>query len=727
MSTTVQEATAALERLRIDPKASAVEVLNPLLEQTRKAWLDGSHDAVARIAEVVANAARDESLRLPVGESGILGFFLDSVISADELGEDLKKQSLRLIGNACAECDENKARVVESGKLSRTLIDFLDDDDSLFPFSVSVLFNICVDNEAAQLQVCQACLSRKLVKLISTPRLHRYLPSLNLIIQLFEQLVALDAEPENANLSTPAVLLRVATDKSLELDLEDFTGLCRVALTYLSYEKFQTALVAERTFAVLQNALEESCHRFVHPDVDPDGAEELKRIWHTSMTILADMSSLESFKDNYPIDNPEVQLLVAWLRTSPSYSHLQTAACLCLGNLSRSDASSVALVGQVLGPLLAILSRAVRHDAGDSIPVAERPPPQLLHAVLGFIRNLAIPAVNKPRLSTSLLGTPGDILPQLWTSTTAQPQVQFASVSLARQLLINNPTAARLLCAPLKPTQSQSTYTTRDGPAHSNLHILLDVAQRADAESIKMEAGRAACAIIRHLQSDSDSSSPEEKVLDESWTWSSFSSSSPDTPDTSPATAKATAHFYTAHTAHTDPLAKTLTSLLTQKKFPPLTSEALYVLALLSRSMSMSSTSSSARTIITQVLQSEDVSRTLTSAILGPEREITQDELAKATQATDGEDDEARLLDERLKSIDELGLEPQGGGGGGKQKQTAVPFVQADRVNGLIIVAEVVRRRSEMEELTPVQRRTYEVLLREGSALVAARKELDSE
>jgi len=44
--------------------------------------------------------------------------------------------------------------------------------------------------EKAQLQVCEAGLSKKLADIVSGPRLLRCQPSLGIIIQLFEQLVS---------------------------------------------------------------------------------------------------------------------------------------------------------------------------------------------------------------------------------------------------------------------------------------------------------------------------------------------------------------------------------------------------------------------------------------------------------------------------------------------------------------------------------------------------------
>jgi hypothetical protein len=58
-------------------------------------------------------ASDTASWRLPVGESGLLDFFLSTGVFSVE-GESggevlplkLKKQALRLVGNTCAECGE---------------------------------------------------------------------------------------------------------------------------------------------------------------------------------------------------------------------------------------------------------------------------------------------------------------------------------------------------------------------------------------------------------------------------------------------------------------------------------------------------------------------------------------------------------------------------------------------------------------------------------------------
>lgn len=80
--------------------------------------------------------------RIPFGESGILLFFLD-VVAFDNLRLGLHLHALRLVGNSCADTDENRARVIEANHLISVIRRLRDED--LTPFTIPVLYNILVD------------------------------------------------------------------------------------------------------------------------------------------------------------------------------------------------------------------------------------------------------------------------------------------------------------------------------------------------------------------------------------------------------------------------------------------------------------------------------------------------------------------------------------------------------------------------------------------------------
>lgn len=92
--------------------------------------------------------------RGPIGESGILQFFL-SGLAVDGLRQGLLIHSLRLVGNSCADTDENRERVVTGNHIPAVMRHL--NDHSLIPFTIPVLFNILVDYGTSSLTPRPPC------------------------------------------------------------------------------------------------------------------------------------------------------------------------------------------------------------------------------------------------------------------------------------------------------------------------------------------------------------------------------------------------------------------------------------------------------------------------------------------------------------------------------------------------------------------------------------------
>lgn len=474
--------------------------------------------------------------------------------------------------------------------------------------------------------------------------------------------------------------------------MEDFSGLVAVALAYLTHESFQTYILAG--LPLLLTAFSMSYTHFDPGQAsDPDDAAQLRAIRQSFVPVLADISALPDFIPGSAqggpglLSHPVFQTLQSWLHGPPAHANLQAAACLALGNLARSDAVCVALVrdAQIHTPLANLL---VRCTTGDTPLNA-----QLTHAVLSFLKNLAIPAANKPLLGL-LLET--GALPRLWSTWgDGQPQTQFAAVSLARLLLVGCPPNVRRLCAPLSPDP--------DSPAHdrSNLHILTALFERSDAEPTKMEVARAVATVCRILHSTPVSPVlPEEPLrthhapkrqrhdtstssgADDSNIFvktdilssptsnhaispseslpgapgapihsPSFSLQQSPTSSSSTASATASAHssagstnnnssqhgagpprrarFYAAHD-----LALPLSFLIKQTRFPALRSEAWFVLALMCRSPD-------GATVVQAALQSFEACRALVESVTGRDMADGHDLLLAASSSppADGQED----------------------------------------------------------------------------------------
>lgn len=401
------------------------------------------------------------------------------------------------------------------------------------------------------------------------------------------------------------------------------------------------------------------------------------------MQVLADLSAHPMFAALCPLEGPEVATLRRWIASSSSPSSsssstharqmLGSAACLALGNVARSDAACSWLVetAGIHKPLIAIISSESNTDA------------QLLHAVLGFLKNLGIPTTNKSILGgAGLLDDNGNapILPRLW-QINAQPQVQFAAVSLARLLLVNCTENIRRVCAAATATATRGD----DETATTHLQVLLDLFKETDQEPTKTEAARAVLSVCRALHTDTSSIFP---------------------PDTSTAAAAPNVHlqvgdFYNTH-AH---LSDALLFLGLQKKYPPLRSELWFVLALMARSPAGAK-------VVAALMQHRELLETLSEAVTG--ENILGGQESNVESIADGasvrsEPDTAGIVG----GVAGLGLEPQQ-----VDSKQAASMVKVDRENGLVLINELMGQKSD--DLSPLPLDGLRRILKEGGDLILA-------
>lgn len=549
---------------------------------------------------------------------------------------------------------------------------------------------------------------------------------IGLICKILVLLITQEPEARIGSPATPRVLLGIATDQQHPADVEDFSALTSVALAYLTHETFQASNLA--SVPLLLDAFSMAHTVFDTSDADgPDAAAQLKQVRTAFVPVLADISALPDFITTGQaqlLEHPVLKTLQGWLRGPPENATLQSAACLALGNVARSDATCETLVGgaAIHESLIELLSRCT----GSGTAATTSPPnPQLTHAVVSFLKNLAIPAANKPALGRLL--EPG-LLPKLWSTWgDTQPQSQFAAVSLGRLLLVGCPPNVSRLCTPLDRDPHSSEHTRK-----TNLHVLLGLFDRSDVEPTKTEVARAVANVCRTLHS-----APVESVLAEEWeeappSTSSFAENHDNTTeDPSYPAETRRAHFYAAH----DPsLPTALSLLLTQARFPALRSEAWFVLALTSRRSPSGARVARAalepvgacRALVEAVTGRRDISDgddlLLAASSSGDANDTVEDVLSNSTGGGGGAQqqgqDQVATVGGVSVGLEGLGL---GQGLGDLQPRQVDPAARAgmarvDRENALCLVAELVR--DGAGELDQARRTIYERLLATGGELV---------
>jgi hypothetical protein len=267
-----------------------------------------------------------------------------------------------------------------------------------------------------------------------------------------------------------------------------FTCLVNCLLAYLRNERFQIACIRHRLVEQLLSVLRHS----YATNADQSSSEDVQQLTQLRLKLnqaLSDISALPEFAETYPLDSQLLSTLKAWLAAAED--QLQICACVMLGNLARTDEVCRFMVEclEIHRPLIAIL----KTDARGSV----------LHAALGFLKNLAIAANNRQQLGDA------GIIPavsNLWKFDIV-PQVQFSSVSLTRQVITSSFNNVSRLLSPLS--------SDPDSPAHERtyLSLMLLLFGKTDAAPIKTEIGRSIVSICRTLTSCAREGQVEAKAL----------------------------------------------------------------------------------------------------------------------------------------------------------------------------------------------------------------------
>lgn len=208
---------------------------------------------------------------------------------------------------------------------------------------------------------------------------------------------------------------------------------------------------------------------------DPADEEKLASVRSSLIRALSDVSANPEFGVKYPVDSDLVKSLLLWL--SATRSQFQICSCIMLGNLARSDSVCHSMIHDLrIHETLA----SIVQDSSDI---------QVLHAALGFLRNLALPLQNKALLGQAQII---ETISRFW-SMDFNPQLQYSAVSLIRQLLNSSVVNVQRLLISLSADP--------DSPAHDRtyLSILLSLFEKTDQVPTRVEIARTIAAIWRCL------------------------------------------------------------------------------------------------------------------------------------------------------------------------------------------------------------------------------------
>ncbi|POS83710.1 hypothetical protein EPUL_003679 [Erysiphe pulchra] len=535
-----------------DQKRRSRELTEKLPVLAQLWWLNSKQLDIA--TELLANGSRNSIWRIPLGESGVFDFFL-RIFTRHELRLSLKIHILRLIGNSCADIDGNRARINASSYYISAIIKQLK-YTAMLPYALPVLYNICVDYVPNQILASKSYLTRELIDLVKNPSFDNSLPTFEYVCRILTLLMSQPSEVEFAPDYTVTALFRTAADNKSHVDFDNFISLTNIAICYLQHEKFQKAFVsANGSLDDIITILVDSYARYdTQPAIaENDDIKALTNMRNSLNQVLSDISALSEFAEACPIFSRFSTTLQQWIVAPCAKVQLQVCSCVMLGNLARCDATCIKFVQtlQIHKPLITIVSKELSS--------------QILHASLGFLKNLAIPLENKTSIGEE------KVFPVLSRVLALDniPQVQFSAVSLARQLTIGTFENVYRLLHEKSSKNAETTFS-----------LLCSLFTKTDDEPIKMEIARLTTSICRVLCSQTG-------VCQE-------------------LTESTRAQFFQIY----PDIGIHLRSVVSQSKWPVVRSEGWFVLALISRF------TESAKTII-QLLQNSKFFELLTQIVIG--------------------------------------------------------------------------------------------------------------
>lgn len=489
-------------------------------------------------------------------------------------------------------------------------------NDSLAHLVIPVLYNICVDYgkvtrvvlhctangllEPAQEAVRERFLCLEIIELFardsfdSRPLLGYICPLLNFSIEQCKSkklsvrpiLGLMETLAVDANQS-PDYSIRVLLETALEpeIEVEDLVSLVNAIVIHLKLERFQRILIDENLVKIIlvmmirsfapQTASSNSLSILdLSPLIrEPEEEEQLSSVRSILIRALSDVSAIPEFAIKYPVDSDLVNSLILWL--SASRSQFQICSCIVLGNLARSDIVCHSMVHDLR--VHEILVATVKGSSDI----------QVLHAALGFLRNLALPLRNKFLIGEAQII---EAVSRFW-SMDFNPQLQHSAVSLVRQLLNSSlGNVQRLLT---------SLSSDPDSPAHEKtyLSLLLSLFEKTDQAPTRVEIARAMAAIWRCLNISDPSLQPS--VLNEL--------------------------LHRLFSMHAD-IARPLAMMVTQARWPVVRSEGWFALALMARSHDGSAA-------VNAILQEVEVFGALVETVTGRPMAVGTEEIGSVAQA----------------------------------------------------------------------------------------------
>ncbi|KAF9187730.1 hypothetical protein BGZ51_001115 [Haplosporangium sp. Z 767] len=450
-------------------------------ENSQDSW-----DTVSNTFQCFADAAREEQVRTPIGESALVSL----VVSLETLNKQrlahVDIQAMRALANICVDHEANRKKLLDENAFE-TIAEVL--KNTTHPDGIKTacgaLLNTTMAYEPAQTKVIELDVIEQLLKVLKSENIDDNEITMTIASRVTANLCDHDTGCQSVIKFSGINIIFQLLQKTAQ-NVDDYMDLMDAVTDILravgSKEAAQIAIQQEGYLMPLLDIIEEAGPSD-EGKTEEERKEDDKKFGETKAALVEVAVSVTLPDANMvPIfNNKEIMnRFLTWLGLADR-EDLQTCAALCLGNVARSDQHCVKLVHeyQAVEPLIHVVRRA--NDLKAS------------HGATGVLRNLALAEGNK-----ELMGNAGVIQAcfPLLKKDNALP-LQANIVSTLKRLCTNDgPNTIRVISG-REPFESLSSTANTESDIETPLSALVDVIGRTDDFALKSEGTRTLCNLIK--------------------------------------------------------------------------------------------------------------------------------------------------------------------------------------------------------------------------------------
>uniref|UniRef100_A0A8C4TZQ6 Rap1 GTPase-GDP dissociation stimulator 1 n=1 Tax=Falco tinnunculus TaxID=100819 RepID=A0A8C4TZQ6_FALTI len=337
----------------------------------------------AKVANIIAEVARNEFMRNPCVDAGLIPPLVQLLNCKDQ---EVLLQTGRALGNICYDSHEGRNAVDHAGGAHivvdhiRSLCSKTDPaSEKLLTVFCGMLMNYSNENDTLQSQLINMGVIPTLVKLLGIHCQNAALTEMCLVA--FGNLAELESSKEQFAYTNIAEELVKLFKKQIEHDKKEMIFEVLAPLAENDVIKLQ----------LVEAGLVECLLEIVQKTVDSDKEDDIAELKTASdlmvLLLLGDESMQKLFEGG---KGSVFQRVLSWI---PSNSHqLQLAGALAIANFARNDGNCIHMVDN--GIVQKLMDLLDRHVEDGNVTVQ--------HAALSALRNLAIPAEAAEQLGKNV-------------------------------------------------------------------------------------------------------------------------------------------------------------------------------------------------------------------------------------------------------------------------------------------------------------------------------------